>query len=97
MITKAKGEDLQEELFHLAAHTGASYLITHATQVLCKRVIGKEHKTICTLVGASVAASAGIVKEVVIDKNESSKRHAVGYAEDALGIGLAITFISIDF
>lgn len=96
-LTQAKGESLEDELFHVAAHTGASYLITHSTEVICKKIAGQEHKLACTIVGASVAATAGVVKEIVFDKGESNKRHTIGYAEDALGIGLAVTFISIDF
>lgn len=96
-LTQANGEDLSEEMFHVAAHTGTSYLITHASEVLCKRIAGREYKLTCTIIGASIAASAGIVKEIVIDEGESNKRHAIGYGEDALGIGLAVTFISIDF
>lgn len=98
MLETSSGVELDsEDVLHASSHIGASYLITHATEVICTKIAGKEHKLTCTVTGAIVAASAGIAKEVLLDKGESSRRHAIGYAEDLTGIGLAVTFITIDF
>lgn len=99
MITMANAESIvsSDEALHATAHVGASYLITHASQVICTKITGKEHKLGCTIAGAVIAATAGTLKEVVIDRGESKKQHALGYTEDAIGISAAITIISIDW
>lgn len=86
-----------EDLLHASAHIGTTYLITHATEVVCKKIAGKEHKLACTLVGVGAAVAASVVKETVMDSGESNHRHLVGYGEDLIGIGAAVTLISIDF
>lgn len=94
------GEDTifsSDEAMHAVGHTGATYILTHGTYVVCKRIAGVEHKRACLVTGAAVAATAGIVKEVVLDSGESNKRHFKGYGQDAVGIGLAATLITIDW
>jgi len=87
----------KKKLVNLAAHTGSSYALTHATQVICTKIAGRDNKVACTVFGAMVALTAGIIKEVAIDTKESNKAHAVGYVEDVIGIAAAVTLISIDF
>jgi hypothetical protein len=92
--TRADGVLDSEQALHATAHIGASYLITHAGSSTCNLITQNRHKTLCLLSGVVMAASAGTMKEVVLDKGETNNRHMLGYAENATGIGAAVTFLS---
>lgn len=83
------------DTLHAAAHTGLSYITVHSTQAVCTAIASSDHKLGCTILGVAVAGAAGAFKEIAVDKGESNKRHAMGYIQDAAGIGAAVTFISL--
>lgn len=92
--TVEAGEDA-EELLHGAAHVGASYSITHGTQVICERLtkIGPQG---CLAIGIATAVAAGVTKEI-IDGNGKGQNHAKGMTYNAVGITAATTMISLQF
>lgn len=49
-----------DDLLHSTAHFGATYVITDVTEVICRKLAGKEHKTICTIVGAGTASAINV-------------------------------------
>ncbi|MDB5038627.1 MAG: hypothetical protein JWQ35_2155 [Bacteriovoracaceae bacterium] len=86
-----------DRTMHIAAHSGASYIMTHASEVVCTAIFKRPNKLACTIVGVALSAGAGIAKEVVIDSQETHKQHLEAYAENASGIGAALTFISFSW
>lgn len=96
-IASAESYTNSEEALHATAHAGGSYVLTHATQAACSLATAHRHKQLCLLGGVLIAAGAGVVKEVVVDKGESNKRHFMGYAADATGISAAVTFINFSW
>ncbi len=77
-----------------AAHFGTSYVITHATEVVCTKAFGKENKLACTVAGAVTSAAAGAFKEHVLDHGGN---HTRAYVANVAGIATAVTLISIDW
>jgi len=80
-----------EDLLHGAAHTGASYTITHLTHVVCKE-IAKGSKLTCTLVAVGTSTAAGVAKEIY---DGPKNNHTKAYVANAVGIGLATVTIII--
>lgn len=83
-----------EDVLHPVAHIGGAYAITHVTHVVCRRVSDRS-ELFCSLLGAGVALTAGIAVEAT--QSESVGSHSLGVAEDAIGIGLAMTMIHLEF
>jgi hypothetical protein len=86
-----------DEALHAVGHTGGSYMLTHGGEVVCKKITGKEHKVGCLVGSVVTTVVVGTAKELVLDRGESKQRHAKGFIEDAIGIGAAVTFITIDW
>jgi uncharacterized membrane protein YjdF len=78
-----------------AAHFGVSYAATHTCQVVVKKTF-RTTKLISTVACSTAVLSAGAIKEF-IDPIVGGKRDSKDFAADLLGVGLAITIISIDF
>lgn len=87
-------ESESSDVTHFAAHVGASYAITHATEVVCTKSLGKEHRFACTLAGIATSLGAGMFKEHVLD---GSQNHTSAYVSNITGIGLAVTMIGVDW
>lgn len=83
-----------DDALHPAAHVGSTYIITHAGEVICKRITGLD-KTSCSIISGSLAMTAGVAIE--LKQTESSKAHGKGLAEDAVGVLLAVGIIHLDF
>jgi len=84
----------QEDQLHIAAHAGVTYAITHGTEVVCKKVIGKEYKLTCALTGVVLANTINIGRKALQDfPNDTNRAILSGMA----GSGLAVTFIVIDW
>lgn len=83
-----------DDLLHPAAHTGSTYIITHAGEVVCKKVTGMG-KTPCSIISGAVAMGAGILVEM--HQNEDGASHKRGLMEDAAGVLLAVGVIHFDF
>lgn len=82
------------ENVHAIAHAGIAYVITHGGQVICTEIAGKEHKLTCTIVAVVAANAANIAHEALQDFKSAPER---GIVSGAIGSGLALTFIVIDF
>lgn len=83
-----------EDALHPVAHAAGSYVVTHFTEVVCKRVSDRS-KLSCSLIGAGVAMTAGVLIELT--QKENFRNHTRGLLEDAFGVGLAIGIINVDF
>lgn len=84
----------QDDLLHGAAHFGATYAITHGTEVVCKKIVGKEHKLSCTVAGVIIANTVNIAYKAGQGFPNDTNRALIS---GALGSGVAFTFISIDW
>lgn len=82
-----------EDVVHATAHIGASYGITHVTEVVCHKVL-KGHKTLCTVAGVATALTAGAIKEKMDGKGDN---HTKGMLENLAGTGIAALVITIDY
>lgn len=78
-----------------AAHFGVSYAMTHSCQVAAKNLLNMS-KFNSTLVCAAGVAAIGAAKEVS-DPYTGGQRDGKDFIADALGIGLAVTVINLDF
>lgn len=87
----ANGSD---DLLHETAHFGAVYAITHATDVMCKKVVGTKHKWSCALVGASLANIANVAYKANEGFPKDTERSLIS---GAAGSGLALIVIRLDF
>lgn len=83
-----------EDLLHPVAHGAGSYVITHVSEVVCRKLINM-NKLSCSIVGGVLATSAGMLVEST--QHESRKDHAKSYIENTTGILLAIGVINVDF
>ena len=81
----------EEDLLHGAAHFGATYVITHTTEVTCKKVIGKEHKLACTLAGITLANAVNIARKAKQGYPSDTKRAVVSGLAGSLAAGLVIS------
>jgi VanZ family protein len=77
------------------AHMGVSYAMTHTCQVLLKKTTDVS-KTTSTIVCAATTLAIGGLKEIV-DPYNGGTRDVADFAADAVGVGLAVTVISIDW
>lgn len=84
----------QDDLLHGAAHFGGTYVITNATEVICKDIRGKDHKLSCTLLGIALANAANIAYKASQGFPNDTNRAVIS---GALGSGFAATIISIDW
>lgn len=83
-----------DDALHPLAHGAGSYALTHAGQVLCKKVTGLS-KTPCAFVSGAVVTSIGIAVEVTQDQQAGDWKRGVAY--DVAGIALAVGVIHLDF
>lgn len=81
------------------AHAVGSYGLTHSAQALCNRWTDGEHKTGCLVTGVVTAAAIGATKEILDQRagRNNARQSLEDGAADAVGIGLAVLFIQIDF
>lgn len=77
------------------AHMGVSYVMTHTCQVVLKRTTSMS-KTASTVVCAASTLAVGAVKEIV-DPYNGGQRDAADMIANTVGVGLAVTVISIDW
>ena len=82
-----------DDLLHPVAHGAGSYVITHTSEVICRKITGYG-KTTCSIVGGIVATSAGIAVEMTQPKESN---HMKSYLQNASGVLLAIGVIHLDF
>ena len=87
-------DDLQEDLMHIAAHAGGTYIMTHGTQVICKKLIGKDKKLTCTIVGIVLAQSVNIAYKAKQGFPSDTTR---SLSSGAAGSAAAALMIAIDF
>lgn len=83
-----------DDLLHPVAHMGGSYVITHITEVVCKKVSSQSRLT-CSLIGAGAALVAGGLVEAT--QGADSRDHMRGMLQNTLGAGLAVGIINLDF
>lgn len=91
LITNADGFT-QEEQLHMAAHGGATYAITHITEVVCDKLIDK--KLVCTMAGIALSNGINIGRKAQQDFPNDSKQ---AITSGAIGSILAAGMITIDF
>lgn len=84
----------QEDLLHITAHAGATYVITHGTEVLCTKVIGKENKLTCTLTGIVLANAINIGRKAAQGFPSDTTRATMS---GVAGSAAAAFIITIDF
>lgn len=84
----------QDDEMHIAAHVGVTYIVTHGSEVICTKAIGKENKVTCTILGFTAANVINISRKVSQGMPNDSKR---AIASGLLGSGLAVIVIGIDF
>ena len=81
-----------DDELHLTAHAGATYAITHVTEVMCERL--DLNKTGCTIAGIVLANGANIGYKAMQGFPSDTKRAAIG---GLIGSGLAGVVITIDW
>ena len=84
----------QEDQLHIAAHAGTTYAITHVTEVFCTKAAGQEYKLTCTLTGVVLANAINIGRKIAQSLPNDSSRAIIS---GALGSGIAVTIIAIDW
>lgn len=82
-----------DDLLHPVAHGAGSYLLTHAGEVVCKKVSGWS-KTTCSIISGAVATGIGAAIEATQPPEDN---HTKSYVENAAGVILAIGMIHLDF
>lgn len=83
-----------DDLLHPVAHGAGSYLLTHAGEVVCKKIT-KLNKTTCSIISGVIATGVGVAVEAT--QSEGMKDHAKSYLENGTGVILAIGVIHVDF
>lgn len=94
-ITNIYAEDIteSEDALHIAAHFGSTYGITHAGEVICKKITGQS-KLACTLESAVLANVINIGRKAAQGMPSDSKRAIIAGAAGSVAAGL---FIQIDW
>ena len=83
-----------DDVLHGTAHFGATYVITHTTDVACKRIRGKGHGFSCAVIGVVAANVANVAyKASQAFPNDTNRAIISG----AAGSAFAVTVIAIDF
>lgn len=82
----------QEDQLHIAAHAGATYAITHGTEVICTKITDK--KLTCTIVGVVLANAVNIGRKGIQGwPNDTNRAVWAGVA----GSAGAVLMITIDW
>lgn len=83
-----------DDVLHETAHFGGTYMVTHGTEVVCKKLIGKEHKVACTIAGAVISQGLNVAYKAQENFPSDTKRSLLS---GAAGTAAAVLMISIDF
>ena len=85
MITTCNAEALRDNLFHITAHFGGTYVITHATKVVCTKTLSNKHKLACTIAGVLISNGINIAyKAQEKFPNDTKRAIFAGQAGSAL-------------
>lgn len=80
----------QEDNLHIMAHFGATYIITHVTEVTCVHLTSKKQKFACTLVGAGLANGINIGRKMRQGFPSDSQRAIIAGEAGSLAAGIVI-------
>jgi len=83
-----------DDLLHPVAHGAGSYMLTHAGQVVCKKITNLE-KTTCSVIAAAVTLSVGALVEATQNQSEGNWKKGMLY--NASGVALSVGIMSFDF
>lgn len=81
----------QEDSLHIMAHFGATYIITHVTEVTCVHLTSKKQKLACTLVGAGLANGINIGRKIRQGVPSDTQRAVVSGIAGSLVAGIVIS------
>ena len=83
-----------DDLLHPVAHGAGSYLLTHAGQVVCKKITGL-NKTTCSIISGVVTMAIGVAVEATQEQAKGNYKKGLVY--DISGVILAVGVIHLDF
>lgn len=81
-----------DNILHITAHFGATYVITHVSEVVCTKVAGSKHKLACTIAAVVLANAVNIGRKVEQGLPSDTKRAVVSGGAGSLAAAIVISF-----
>lgn len=81
-----------DNILHITAHFGATYIITHVSEVICTKVAGSKHKIACTIAAVVLANAVNIGRKVEQDLPSDTKRAVISGEAGSLAAAIVISF-----
>lgn len=81
-----------DNILHITAHFGATYVITHVTEVVCEKISGVKHKIVCTIAAVALANAVNIGRKVEQGLPNDTGRAVISGGAGSLTAAFIINF-----